>query len=733
MSPSPFRYRLFAALAQLAFVFLACVLGYFLSRQVEIIPDAVLHLPAVHVGVADMWSLTWIFVVVFLLQILLSGMLTKSHAFASPARFGVEYLCYLCAYTTASLYSFLATTINYDPQLIAAIGLLSTLLYLAAMAVVCFVRDRVGVLPALGQPLLALLKRLASLPGVLVLLYFLLPLALGYAFTADRDIANRITQIRIWFNPTPSSEWGLKNFYPGMVFEQPLLVRQAPGDTDSLYVLERVGRIYRVPFPEGGRKELVLDIRDQLGEVEVENGALGLAFHPQFDQDADKRFIYVYYTDTRPGEGQLNKLSRFDLSAGSPAEHKASELSLMTLAREGSGFHNGGSLEFGPDGYLYLAVGEGVHPREAHTSAEVLRAGILRLDVDKKPGNLSPEPFEFGKLQNYRVPADNPFVDHLGIRNEYWALGLRNPFRFTFDPETGALWAGDVGSTVWEEINRVEKGKHYQFPMVEGYRSTGRSGWETLDIPQQEPVYTYEHSAYDRAVIGGVVYRGDRYPSLGGKYIFADNYSSKIFVMEADRPRVDKARVIARADQYAQRGVSSLVQLESGEILITTLGPASQPGGEVLMLVEADKADVVRQEPETAATPEDYDEDAAASLFAANCARCHGEKGDGEGPDAPLLDVEIVDFTSPQYHHGTTAEAIRNVIEKGGSETGMSPLMPPWKDVLEPHEIDHLVIYIQSLPASSPPGVSFRVRGMSKPRLQAAIVSIPSPRGRRLG
>ena len=700
MKQSGYRMQLAIALLQLLFIVVACILGYALSREVLIIPRAVLRLPDVYVSQSDLWSLVRIFVTVYIGQIILSSVILGSHAFSSLRRFGTEYLFYLFAYTTASLYSFLATTINYDPQLIAAIGLISTVFYLLAMILVSLLRDRRGLLAAIGQPLWTVARRLVSIPGVLAVLYFLVPLALGVAFTKDRDIANRITQIRIWFNPVPASEWGLKNLYPELVFEQPVLVRQAPGDSASLYVLERVGRVYRVPFPVGTEKELVLDISDQLGEVEVENGALGLAFHPGFADPVGRQFAYLFYTDTRPAQDQVNRLSRFDFAAPDPAARRATEAPLMVLQREGSGFHNGGSMEFGPDGYLYVGVGEGVHPRdqEARTSAAVLRAGLLRLDVDEQPDNLLPEPFAWGSLQNYRVPADNPFVEHPGVRGEYWALGLRNPFRFSFDPVTGDLWLGDVGSTVWEEINLIEPGKHYQYPMAEGHHPTGRTGPETLDIPQQGPVYAYEHNAYDRAVIGGVVYRGDRYPSLQGKYVFADNYSAKIFVMPADQPRVDDVTLIARARQYAQRGVSSVAQLESGEILVTTLGAASEPSGEVLVLVRADEADVVEREDAPAVAPVDYDEQASAASFAVNCARCHGATGDGQGPDASMLGVPMPDLTSPLYHFQRSAEEIHAVIEKGGAALGMSPLMPPWGEFLQPQEIDHLVIYIQSLP-----------------------------------
>jgi mono/diheme cytochrome c family protein len=258
-----------------------------------------------------------------------------------------------------------------------------------------------------------------------------------------------------------------------------------------------------------------------------------------------------------------------------------------------------------------------------------------------------------------------------------------------------------VGSTIWEEVNRIERGVHYQFPVVEGRNPTGRAGWENLDLTQQGPIYTYQHDAYDRAVIGGVVYRGDRYPSLQGKYVFADNYSAKIFVIPADQQQVDEAQEIARANQYAQRGVSSVVQMDSGEILVTTLGAASAPSGEVLLLVAAEDADVVEDRDDTASEESvEYDEVAVASLFAVNCARCHGEDGAGQGPDASLLGVELPDFTSLEFQSGTSAESLYEVIAEGGAAVGISPMMPPWSGALSSQEIEHLVTYIESLPNS---------------------------------
>jgi glucose/arabinose dehydrogenase len=689
------------ALLQLVLVAVSVVAAYQLTRTHPIIPKSVLPLPPVYVSEADMWAMVRIFCAVFAVQVLALLLRTGTGAFANGARFAREYLWYLVAYTTASLYTFLATTINYDAQLVAGIGLLSTSAYSAVFVALGVVRWGRGFLQEALAFLGGIVRGLLRPTGILVILYFLSPLVLGVAFSKSRDVANVVTQVRIWFNPVDETAWGFRSFLPGEVFEQPLLVVEREGDPGAIYVLERVGRVLRVPLARLGARELVLDIRDQLGVVEVENGALGMAFDPGFDDPASPRpYLYLYYTDTRPDGRQVNRISRFDLSQPTAYERATSEQPLLTLEREDSGFHNGGSLVFGPDGYLYIALGEGVRTPEGFTSVHVFRAGILRIDVSGNEAQGLPiEPFAFGKLGGYRVPPDNPFVDDPRVRNEYWALGLRNPYRVSFDPQTGKLWAGDVGSTVWEEVNRIEPGHHYGYPVVEGREQTGKRGWEDLGLPYTGPVFTYVHTAYDRAVIGGVVYRGDRHVELQGQYLFADNYSSKLFSLPADADRVEEVALLARANQYAQRGVSSVTQLASGEVLVTTLGAASTPSGEVLQLVPADLADdTLPASLQESAANRVVTQDQADSLYQANCARCHGPAGDGNSPDARALGVALPDFTEPGYLERRGRGKVRAIIAEGGAAHGLSALMPPWAAALSEAELDALVEYLGSMP-----------------------------------
>lgn len=695
-------------LIQLTVIFICTHFAYKYTQTHDIIPKSVIRLPSVHINESDVWSLSLIFSVVFFLILAPVHLIKGGGVFDKPQRFASEYIAYLFAYTTASLYVFFVTTINYHPQLIAAIGLFSTFAYiLVFIGWYGFKQSGINKLSGLYLLPYNVLRRLFSISGVLILVYFVSPLLIGKAFVADRDTANLITQIRIWFNPIDDSGWELKQHYPDIEFAQPILVRQAPRDPQHLYILERNGRILKLTYPEADQATVVLDITDSLGEVEIENGALGFDFHPEFNQpnSTNSGFIYLYYTEYR-ADSQVNKLSRFDISLPDLNARHHSETAILSLPRNPDGFHNGGSVEFGPDGFFYIGLGEGVHPKGISSYSETLRSGILRIDLDIENTELSYAPresFDHGIRQNYLIPKDNPFVDNPEVMDEYWAIGLRNPFRFTFDPETHKLWVGDVGSTVWEEVNIIEKGKHYQFPFIEGRHATGIERPETLPAPEQGPVYTYEHTAYDRAVIGGTVYRGEKLPELVGKYVFADNYSAKIFLLDASKKTVDEVELIAQASQYAQRGVSSVVQLENGDLLITVLGAASHPTGEILSLVKSGQKTTVSSAPannlhkaEVMANIE-YDQNMTRQLFATNCARCHGREGRGDGPDAELLGVELPDFTSQEFQSTRSNQDIRDVIEKGGAPLQKSPMMPPWGGFLSNYEIDHLTTFTRNL------------------------------------
>ena len=265
-----------------------------------------------------------------------------------------------------------------------------------------------------------------------------------------------------------------------------------------IVVAEREGRIVLLD-PADGSMELLLDLTDRVS-VRLEGGLLGLAVDP------DERFLYTHHTDA---DGTSHILA-WPIRAG--AVDPGGEVSLFEVPHPGN-IHIGGHLAFGPDGFLYLGFGDGGLSIEQVLDADrddVLDSKLLRVD----PTPDGPEP--------YAIPADNPFVDTEGVRPEIWLHGARNPWRFSFDAETGDLWLGDVGNNCWEEVNLVPArtaGLDLGWPRFEGehgLRDDQDDGRSTF------PLHTIRHDERTCAVIGGYVYRGTAIPDLVGRYVFAD-------------------------------------------------------------------------------------------------------------------------------------------------------------------------------------------------------------------
>ena len=389
----------------------------------------------------------------------------------------------------------------------------------------------------------------------------------------------------------PPTSYSLVNALPGLTFTQPVDIACVPGDPLRLFICEKGGKIWVVPdvtdpTPE---KLLFLDLlalvnsrtnQERLRASFTESGLLGLAFHPDH---ATNRQFFVFYT---PGLGtgstppMHDRLSRFTTLPGNPnAADPASELVLFDQRDEADN-HNGGCIRFGPDGYLYVSLGDEGNQNDAKLNSQRIDkdffSGILRIDVDKKPGNLEPNPHpnpadypsnpppdavkRDNGIARYSIPADNPFVgattfnglpvSATHVRSEFWAVGLRNPWRFSFDPSTGELWCGDVGGFRSEEVNRIVKGGNYGWVYREG---DSEGPWDDSDpahpppppgFTSIDPVYDYPHSGSSNfigdSVIGGVVYRGTSIGALYGKYLFADHGSGNLWAMNPDGSGVQR-------------------------------------------------------------------------------------------------------------------------------------------------------------------------------------------------
>lgn len=323
--------------------------------------------------------------------------------------------------------------------------------------------------------------------------------------------------------------------FPNLTFSNPLNIQHAGDQTNRLFIEEQGGIIYVFENDsQTTEKTIFLDIREKITTASNEQGLLGLAFHPDYESNG---YFYVNYTAAGSGR---TVISRFTVSGENPDEADPnSETEILSYAQP-FGNHNGGHLAFGPDGYLYISVGDGGSggdPDENAQDRTTLLGSILRIDVDNpQNGN------------QYGMPPDNPFAGNdEGFREEIFAYGLRNPWRFSFDPETSDLWAGDVGQNSWEEIHIIENGLNYGWDIIEGSNCfEPKTGCDTSGL--ELPVHEYPHSNQNGSVTGGFVYRGESIPELNGFYIFADFLSGRIWGFDASNTNDPENTLLHRAN-----------------------------------------------------------------------------------------------------------------------------------------------------------------------------------------
>jgi glucose/arabinose dehydrogenase len=378
-------------------------------------------------------------------------------------------------------------------------------------------------------------------------------------------------------------------------FEQPLGIVSAPGEKNRLFILEKPGRIIVISDLEHPTRSTFLDLKKTVGSDDVEQGVLALAFHPDFQRNHQ---FFVWYTSCLAVKGNLvreDRLSRFTVSATNPnVADRQSEVQLISQADEAPN-HNGGELLFGPDGYLYLSLGdEGGANDQYHNSQRIdhdFFSGILRLDVDQRPGSLKPNAHPAVHAGAYAIPSDNPFVgittfngaavNPAQVRTEFWAVGLRNPWRMSFDPVTGWLWCADVGQDKHEEIDIISRGGNYGWNYREAY--VAFRGTPPAEAKFEEPIYSYPHSQ-GVSVTGGIVNHGARYPDLEGKYLFADFAFGKVWALTPDdhnKVGADRVQQIAQVEAVASFGRDP----RNGDVLLASLG-----NGKILRLVPNPKA-----------------------------------------------------------------------------------------------------------------------------------------------
>jgi len=310
--------------------------------------------------------------------------------------------------------------------------------------------------------------------------------------------------------------------FTNLSFTRPVELQHAGDGTNRLFVVEQAGIIKVLENAKStATAKTFLDIRDRVNDSGNEEGLLGLAFHPDYGTNG---FFYVDYTAANP---RRTVISRFSVSATNPdSAVKSAEFIVIEIPINlpNNNNHNGGKIAFGSDGFLYIGPGDGGSggdPMGNGQNVLSLLGKILRIDVDNPSSG-----------RNYGIPADNPFVGNTSAKEEIYAYGLRNPWRFSFDPVTNQLWLGDVGQSRREEVDIVEKGKNYGWNQIEG--TLCYPSGNPCDIAGLvKPIWEYNHSL-GQSITGGYVYRGVNVPELVGAYVYADYGTGRIWSLRYD-------------------------------------------------------------------------------------------------------------------------------------------------------------------------------------------------------
>jgi putative heme-binding domain-containing protein len=362
------------------------------------------------------------------------------------------------------------------------------------------------------------------------------------------------TTSRVVGSPDPPPPFKVVRAFPHLKFEHPLLMARCPG-SNRLFVGEQAGRLYSFADDPDAQADLFFDLPrelqtlDQLPGAQAVDAVYGLAFQPDFETN---RHCFLCYTLKGPDSGQPNlvdgtRVSRFDVVGNDPPRIDPSTEEIILTFLQGG--HNGGDLHFGPDGMLYISTGDAASPNPPdpfNTGQNVsdLLSSILRIDVNRRDEG-----------RNYAVPADNPFVGREGARPEVWAYGFRNPWRMSFDRETGELFVGDVGWELWEMVHRIEKGGNYGWSAMEGPQPI-RSD-QVPPTPIHPALIELPHTIAS-SVTGGLVYRGQKFPELRGAYIFGDWETRRLWAARFDGDRTREmpeiahpsVRIVAFADNH---------------------------------------------------------------------------------------------------------------------------------------------------------------------------------------
>jgi len=340
--------------------------------------------------------------------------------------------------------------------------------------------------------------------------------------------------------------------FPNVLSDRMVYLTNARDNSKKLFLVSQKGKIL---IFDGSNKsdtgELFLDISKKTTTGGNEEGLLGLAFDPNYSKN--KRF-FVYYSAANPRRSVLSMFTTKENDANKADVE--SEIVILEISQPYKN-HNGGAIAFGPDGYIYIGVGDGGSagdPRNFAQNKNSFLGKILRINVENA-----------SKLIPYEIPEDNPFINDIDVKKEIWAFGLRNPWRFSFDFENGDLWVGDVGQSDYEEINLIRKGGNYGWNVMEGAHCfKPRQSCDQSNL--ENPIFEYSSRAnLNCSIIGGYVYRGSKVPNIKGKYIFGDYCSGKIWYLDPKNPTDAKLLI------ESSLKITSFGESYDGEIYIISM------------------------------------------------------------------------------------------------------------------------------------------------------------------
>lgn len=343
--------------------------------------------------------------------------------------------------------------------------------------------------------------------------------------------------------------------FKGQNIKLPVALAIPPDGTERLFLVQQFGKITILPNDRSSNEEITfLDVTERpLIKQQFEEGILGLAFHPDY---AKNRKFYIYYSLQDPKHTRVSEMQTF---ADDPNKADISTERVLLEIPQPFWNHNSGNILFGPDGYLYIAIGDGGKandPQRFSQNTFVYNGKILRIDVNTRAGN-----------RPYGLPSDNPFLKKPGYHPEIFALGLRNPWGLIFHPETNQLWAADVGQNAWEEINIITNGGNYGW----SYREGGHSASARSDAPPKgaefiDPIHEYDRSS-GLSITGGIHYRGKAIPELQGKYIYGDFVHGNIWALDFQNGKKTSNTKIFKRTKGTLKP-TAFVEDANGELLI---------------------------------------------------------------------------------------------------------------------------------------------------------------------